>query len=81
VSLQETMVAIQNAKIGFQATLHVRSRMVQAYTDILNRQVQFTASFPIYRIYAILASTARNHCASSYKICSVFTLLNATLCV
>ena len=39
VSLEETMVAIQKAQIGFQATLHVRNRMVQAYTDIMNMQV------------------------------------------
>lgn len=39
VSLEETMLAIQKAQIGFQATLHVRNRMVQAYTDIMNMQV------------------------------------------
>ena len=39
VSLEQTMVAIQKAQIGFQATLHVRNRMVQAYTDIMNMQV------------------------------------------
>ncbi len=39
VSLEETMVAIQKAQIGFLATLHVRNRMVQAYTDIMNMQV------------------------------------------
>jgi flagellar hook-basal body complex protein FliE len=39
VSLEETMVAIQKAQIGFTATLHVRNRMVQAYTDIMNMQV------------------------------------------
>ena len=39
VSLEETMVAIQKAQIGLQATLHVRNRMVQAYTDIMNMQV------------------------------------------
>ena len=39
VSLEETMVAIQKAQVGFQATLHVRNRMVQAYTDIMNMQV------------------------------------------
>ena len=39
VSLEETMIAIQKAQIGFQATLHVRNRMVQAYTDIMNMQV------------------------------------------
>ncbi|MGI9134165.1 MAG: flagellar hook-basal body complex protein FliE, partial [Rhodoferax sp.] len=39
VSLEETMVAIQKAQIGFQASLHVRNRLVQAYTDIMNMQV------------------------------------------
>ncbi|RYZ02880.1 MAG: flagellar hook-basal body complex protein FliE [Comamonadaceae bacterium] len=39
VSLEQTMVALQKAQIGFQATLHVRNRMVQAYTDIMNMQV------------------------------------------
>ncbi|MBU3737387.1 MAG: flagellar hook-basal body complex protein FliE [Rhodoferax sp.] len=39
VSLEQTMVAIQKAQIGFQAALHVRNRMVQAYTDIMNMQV------------------------------------------
>lgn len=39
VSLEETMVAIQKAQIGFQATLHIRNRLVQAYSDIMNMQV------------------------------------------
>ena len=39
VSIEETMVAMQKAQIGFQATLNVRNRMVQAYTDIMNMQV------------------------------------------
>jgi flagellar hook-basal body complex protein FliE len=39
VSLEQTMVAIQKAQIGFSATLHVRNRMVQAYTDIMNMSV------------------------------------------
>ena len=39
VSIEETMVAMQKAQVGFQATLHVRNRMVQAYTDIMNMQV------------------------------------------
>lgn len=36
VSLEETMVAMQKAQIGFQATLQVRNKLVQAYTDIMN---------------------------------------------
>lgn len=39
VSLEETMVAMQKAQVNFQAALHVRNRMVQAYTDIMNMQV------------------------------------------
>lgn len=39
VSLEETMVAMQKSQISFQATLHVRNRMVQAYSDIMNMQV------------------------------------------
>jgi flagellar hook-basal body complex protein FliE len=39
VSLEETMVSMQKAQIGFQAAISVRNRMVQAYTDIMNMQV------------------------------------------
>lgn len=39
VSLEDTMVAMQKSQIGFQATISVRNRMVQAYTDIMNMQV------------------------------------------
>jgi flagellar hook-basal body complex protein FliE len=39
VSLEETMVAMQRAQIGFQAVLQVRNRLVQAYTDVMNMQV------------------------------------------
>ena len=39
VGLEETMVAMQKAQIGFQATLQVRNRLVQAYSDIMNMQV------------------------------------------
>lgn len=39
VSLEETMIAMQKAQVGFQATLHVRNRLVQAYTDVMNMQV------------------------------------------
>jgi flagellar hook-basal body complex protein FliE len=38
-SLEETMMAMQKAQIGFQTALHVRNRMVQAYSDIMNMQV------------------------------------------
>ena len=39
VSLEQTMVAMQKAQIGFQATLQVRNKMVQAYSDIMQMQV------------------------------------------
>jgi len=39
VSIEETMVSMQKAQIGFQATLQVRNKLVQAYTDIMNMAV------------------------------------------
>lgn len=39
VSIEETMVAMQKAQIGFAATVQVRNRLVQAYTDIMNMAV------------------------------------------
>ena len=36
---REVQMENPKAQIGFQATLHVRNRMVQAYTDIMNMQV------------------------------------------
>ncbi len=39
VSLEQTMIAMQRAQIGFQATLQVRNRLVQAYSEIMNMQV------------------------------------------
>ena len=39
VSLEQTMVAMQKAQIGFQATLQVRNRLIQAYSDIMSMQV------------------------------------------
>ncbi len=39
VSIEETMVAMQKSQIGFQATLSVRNRMVQAYSEIMGMQV------------------------------------------
>ena len=39
VSIEQTMVAMQKAQIGFQAALQVRNKMVQAYTDIMQMQV------------------------------------------
>ena len=39
VSLEQTMMAMQKAQIGFQATLAVRNRLVAAYSEIMNMQV------------------------------------------
>ena len=39
VSIEETVVAMQKAQIGFQAALQVRNRLAQAYSDIMNMQV------------------------------------------
>jgi flagellar hook-basal body complex protein FliE len=39
VSLEETMIAMQKAQIGFSAALQVRNRLVQAYSDIMSMQV------------------------------------------
>jgi flagellar hook-basal body complex protein FliE len=39
VSLEQTMVAMQKAQIGFQAAMTVRNQFVRAYTDIMNMTV------------------------------------------
>jgi flagellar hook-basal body complex protein FliE len=39
VGIEQTMIAMQKAQIGFQAALQVRNRLVQAYTDIMNMPV------------------------------------------
>ncbi len=39
VSIEQTMVAMQKAQIGFQGTLQVRNKLVQAYSDIMQMQV------------------------------------------
>lgn len=39
VSLEQTMIAGVKSTIAFQATLQVRNRVVQAYTDIMNMQI------------------------------------------
>ena len=39
VSLEQTMVSMQKAQIGFQAAMAVRNQFVRAYTDIMNMQV------------------------------------------
>lgn len=39
VGLEETILAGVKSNIAFQATLHSRNRIVQAYTDVMNMQV------------------------------------------
>ena len=39
VSLEQTMVSMQKAQISFAATLQVRNKLVQAYSDIMGMQV------------------------------------------
>jgi flagellar hook-basal body complex protein FliE len=39
VSVEQTVMAMQKASIGFQAALQVRNRLAQAYSDIMNMQV------------------------------------------
>ena len=39
VSLEDTMVSMQKAQVGFQAAMAVRNRLVSAYSDIMNMQV------------------------------------------
>jgi flagellar hook-basal body complex protein FliE len=39
VSVEQTVMAMQKAQIGFQAALQVRNRLLSAYTDIMNMQV------------------------------------------
>ncbi len=39
VSIEQTMVAMQKAQIGFQAALTFRNKLVQAYSDIMQMQV------------------------------------------
>jgi flagellar hook-basal body complex protein FliE len=38
-NLTEVMVALQKAKISFQAMLEVRNKLVVAYQDIMNMQI------------------------------------------
>jgi flagellar hook-basal body complex protein FliE len=39
VSLEETMIALQKASLGFQAAVQVRNKLVTAYNDIMNMNV------------------------------------------
>lgn len=38
-NLQDVMISVQKANIGFQQTVQVRNRLVSAYNDIMNMQV------------------------------------------
>ena len=39
VSLAQVMIESEKAGIGFQATLHVRNKLVQAYKDIMSMPI------------------------------------------
>lgn len=39
VSLEQTMIASQKSQIAFQSALHVRNKLISAYSDIMNMQV------------------------------------------
>jgi len=39
ISIEETMIAMQKASLGFQAVVQVRNKVVQAYNDIMNMPV------------------------------------------
>lgn len=39
VGIEETMIAMQKASLGFQAVVQVRNKVVQAYNDIMNMNV------------------------------------------
>ena len=39
VSLEDAMISIQKANIGFQTTVQVRNKLVAAYNDIMNMQL------------------------------------------
>ena len=39
VSLEDAMLALQKANIGFQTTVQVRNKLVSAYNDVMNMQL------------------------------------------
>ncbi len=39
ISLEETMIALQKASLGFQSAVQVRNKLVTAYNDIMNMPV------------------------------------------
>lgn len=39
VTLEETMIAIQQSSLSFQAVVQVRNKLVSAYSEMMNMQV------------------------------------------
>ena len=39
VSVEQTMLAMQKAQVGFTAAVQLRNRLLQAYSEIMNMQV------------------------------------------
>jgi flagellar hook-basal body complex protein FliE len=39
VGLEQTMIAMQKASIGFQAVVQARNKLVSAYTEIMNMSI------------------------------------------
>ena len=39
VSVEDAMISMQKANIGFQTTVQVRNKLVAAYNDVMNMQV------------------------------------------
>lgn len=39
VSLEETMITLQKASLGFQAAVQVRNKLVTAYNDVMNMSI------------------------------------------
>jgi len=39
VTLEETMISMQQASLSFQATVQVRNKLVAAYNEMMNMQV------------------------------------------
>jgi len=39
VSVEQTMLAMQKAQVGFSAAVQLRNRLLQAYSEIMNMQV------------------------------------------
>ena len=39
VSVEQTMLAMQKAQVGFTAAVQLRNRLLQAYSEVMNMQV------------------------------------------